>query len=162
MTTITQEGAAPIQSGTLENAARAAVYVSLPIILVWFGAMKFTAYEADAINGLIANSPFISFLLGIFSGQGISNMIGGIEVVIGLLIAARFVAPKLAHYGALAAAATFVLTSSFFLTTPGVFEPSVGGLGISVLPGQFLLKDIGLFALALWAASDSLAAAKAR
>ena len=98
MTTITQEGAAPINSGALENAARTAVYLSLPVIFVWFGAMKFTAYEAEAINGLIANSPFISFLLGIFSGQGISNIIGGIEVVIGLLISARFVAPRLAHY----------------------------------------------------------------
>ena len=44
----------------------------------------------------------------------------------------------------------------------GALEPSVGGLGISVLPGQFLLKDIGLFALSLWAAADSLAAARAR
>lgn len=162
MTNFTENGVAPASPTLLGHASRIAPFVALPIIFVWFGAMKFTAYEAEAINGLIANSPFIGFLLGIFSGQGISNLIGGIEIIIGLLIAARFVAPRLAHYGALAAAATFVLTSSFFLTTPGVFEPSVGGLGISVLPGQFLLKDIGLFALSLWAAADSLAAARAR
>lgn len=153
-------GSAPASQFPVENAARVAAFVALPVIFFWFGAMKFTAYEANAINGLIANSPFISFALRLFSTQGISNLIGSIEIIIGLLIAARFFAPRLAYLGALAAAATFVLTSSFFLTTPGVFEPSVGGLGISVLPGQFLLKDIGLFALSLWAAADSGAALK--
>ncbi len=141
--------------------ATIATFVALPTIFFWFGAMKFTAYEAEAINGLIANSPFISFLLGIFSAQGISNLIGSIEILIGLLLAARFVAPRFAQIGGYMAAATFVLTSSFFLTTPGVFEPSVGGLGISVLPGQFLLKDIGLFALSLIAAADAARAAQA-
>lgn len=162
MTHDLENGVASASPALLHNTSRIAPFVALPIIFFWFGGMKFTAYEAEAINGLIANSPFISFLLGIFSGQAVSNLIGSVEIVIGLLIALRFAAPKLAHYGALAAAATFVLTSSFFLTTPGVFEPSVGGLGISVLPGQFLLKDIGLFALSLWAAADSLAAARAR
>lgn len=157
-----ENGVAPASHTTTGNASRIAPYIALPIIFLWFGGMKFTAYEAESINGLIANSPFISFLLGIFSGQAVSNLIGSVEIVIGLLIALRFIAPALAHYGALASAATFALTSSFFLTTPGVFEPSVGGLGISVLPGQFLLKDIGLFALSLWAAADSLAAARAR
>lgn len=142
--------------------ARNAAFISLPIIFFWFGGMKFTTYEAEAINGLIANSPFISFLLNIFSAQGISNLIGTVEIVIGVLIASRFIAPRLAQLGGYAAAATFVLTASFFLTTPGVFEPSVGGLGISVLPGQFLLKDIGLFALSLFIAADAGAAANRR
>lgn len=43
--------------------------------------------------------------------------------------------------------------TSFFLSTPGVFEPGVGGFGISVVPGQFLRKDIGLLAVSAWAAS---------
>ena len=138
-----------------EAIARNAAYIALPVIFFWFGGMKFTTYEAEAINGLIANSPLISFLLGIFSTQGISNLIGTVEIIIGGLIAARFIAPRLAQIGGYAAAATFALTASFFLTTPGVFEPSVGGLGISVLPGQFLLKDIGLFALSLFVAADA-------
>lgn len=159
MSTANTFSSAPAGRLPIAIAARTAAFVALPVIFLWFGGMKFTAYEANAINGLIANSPFISFLLGIFSKQGISNLIGTVEIIIGLLIAARFFAPRLAYLGALAAAATFVLTSSFFLSTPGVLEPSVGGLGISVLPGQFLLKDIGLLALSLWAAADSDAAA---
>ncbi|GAA4051874.1 DUF417 family protein [Parerythrobacter jejuensis] len=144
-----------------QNIAGIVATVALPVIFFWFGGMKFTSYEAEAINGLIANSPFIAFTLNIFSAQGISNIIGSVEILIGLLIASRFFAPRLAQLGGYLAAATFALTASFFLTTPGVFEPSVGGLGISVLPGQFLLKDIGLFALSLFVAADAAKAVKA-
>jgi uncharacterized membrane protein YkgB len=35
---------------------------SLVLVLVWIGAMKFTAYEAGAIQPLVANSPLISWL----------------------------------------------------------------------------------------------------
>ncbi|MEP3050230.1 MAG: DUF417 family protein [Erythrobacter sp.] len=138
-----------------KNLPRNAATIALPIIFFWFGGMKFTTYEAEAINGLIANSPFIAFTLNIFSAQAISNLIGSVEILIGLLIAARFFAPRLAQIGGYLAAATFALTASFFLSTPGVFEPTVGGLGISVLPGQFLLKDIGLFALSLFVAVEA-------
>ncbi|MEP2735161.1 MAG: DUF417 family protein [Erythrobacter sp.] len=143
------------------NLPRIAATIALPVIFFWFGGMKFTSYEAEAISGLIANSPLIAFTQNLFSNQGISNIIGSVEILIGLLIASRFFAPRLAQIGGYLAAATFALTASFFLTTPGVFEPSVGGLGISVMPGQFLLKDIGLFALSLLVASDAAKAAKA-
>ena len=49
-------------------------------------------------------------------------------------------------------------TLSFMVTTPGVFVPELGFPAISVAPGQFLLKDIGLLALSLWIAINSLAA----
>ncbi len=143
------------------NLPRIAATIALPVIFFWFGGMKFTSYEAEAISGLITNSPLIAFTQNLFSNQGISNLIGTIEIIIGLLIAARFFAPRLAQIGGYLAAATFALTASFFLSTPGVFEPSVGGLGISVMPGQFLLKDIGLFALSLFVATDAAKAAKA-
>lgn len=136
--------------------AHKGMFVALAIVFLWFGGMKFTAYEAGAIEGLIANSPFISFLLGISSAQGASNLIGTVEIVIAILLAMRFINPKLSALGAAGAAATFLLTSSFFFTTPGVFHAETGGLAISVLPGQFLLKDIVLLMASLWALNDSL------
>ena len=33
----------------------------LVVVFVWIGAMKFTAYEANAIQPLVANSPFMSW-----------------------------------------------------------------------------------------------------
>ena len=46
-------------------------------------------------------------------------------------------------------------------TTPGVLVPELGFPAITVAPGQFLLKDIGLLALSLWIAIDSLGALRA-
>ena len=54
------------------------------------------------------------------------------------------------------------MTFSFFLTTPGVVLPELGFPAISVLPGQFLLKDIGLLVLALGVVNESLTAIEAK
>jgi len=44
------------------------------------------------------------------------------------------------------------------LTTPGVFEASLGFPAISVVPGQFLLKDLGLFVVSIFIVGTSLTA----
>ena len=44
-------------------------------------------------------------------------------------------------------AATYLITLTFFLSTPGVAEATAGGFpAISAAPGQFLLKDLVLLA----------------
>src|SRR3546814_8064801 len=53
-------------------------------------------------------------------------------------------------------AGLFVTTVSFMLSTPGVFEPGLGFPAISIAPGQFLLKDIGLLAASIFVAGHSL------
>ncbi|MFK7967190.1 MAG: DUF417 family protein, partial [Burkholderiaceae bacterium] len=51
--------------------------------------------------------------------------------------------------GAAAAVVTFTVTASFLVTAP-VWEASLGGFpALSVVPGQFLLKDIILLAAAI-------------
>jgi uncharacterized membrane protein YkgB len=81
----------------------------------------------------------------------VSTLIGVIEVIAGLLIAAGFVLPRLGAIGGAMACATFLITLSFFLSTPGVAQADAGGFPvISVLPGQFLLKDIVLLAVSFW------------
>ncbi len=150
--------------GALETQAlrtsQRGLFVVLPIVFLWFGAMKFTAYEAEAIHGLVANSPFIGFLTGALSPQAVSSLIGVVEITIAALLAMRFAKPALAAVGAAGAVITFGLTSSFFLTTPGVFLPDVGSMAISVVPGQFLLKDPVLFLVSLYALGDALRAAR--
>lgn len=70
------------------------------------------------------------------------------------MLGAKF--PKAALLGALGALATFAVTVSFLFTAP-VTEPSLGGFpALSVVPGQFLLKDIVLLAAAGLLAGDTL------
>ena len=45
----------------LEAIGGGAVRYGLVIVLAWIGAMKFTAYEAGGIKGLVENSPLMSF-----------------------------------------------------------------------------------------------------
>lgn len=42
---------------------------ALVIIFLWFGGMKFTAYEANGIAPFIANGPFMSWLHAVFGIQ---------------------------------------------------------------------------------------------
>ncbi len=115
------ETTAPSQSRLLDALADKAIFATLPLVFLWFGAMKFTAYEAGAIEGLVANSPFLALLYNVFSVQAVSNLIGTVELTIAALLALRFVAPRLAAIGAVGAVGTFAVTISFFLSTPGVF-----------------------------------------
>jgi uncharacterized membrane protein YkgB len=47
-------------------------------------------------------------------------------------------------------AATYLITLTFFLSTPGVAEATAGGFpAIAAAPGQFLLKDLVLLAASL-------------
>jgi uncharacterized membrane protein YkgB len=134
------------------------LYASLVVVYAWFGGMKFTAYEAQGLTGLVGNSPFLSWANILFSERLFSGLLGILELSIGALIAARLVSPKYSLVGGLLSAGLFVTTLSFMVTTPGVFEPEMGFPAISVAPGQFLLKDVGLLAVSLWIAVDSFAA----
>ena len=126
-----------------------AVLFSIALVLVWIGAMKFTAYEAGAIEGLIASSPLVSWLYSVLSLQGASNLIGTIEIATAITLLAGLRYKWAAIVGALAAIGTFTFTLSFLFTAPG-WEASLGGFpALSVVPGQFLLKDAVLLAAAI-------------
>lgn len=138
--------------------AAVGLYASLVVIYAWFGGMKFTAYEAEGLTGLVGDNPLLSWTYSLFSVRGFSSLLGVLELSIGALIAARLVNPAYSLAGGLLSAGLFVTTLSFMVTTPGVFLPEFSLPAISVAPGQFLLKDVGLLAISLWIAIDSLAA----
>ncbi|MGH7231170.1 MAG: YkgB family protein [Nitrospiraceae bacterium] len=128
----------------------------LVAIFAWIGAMKFTAYEANAIQPLVANSPLMSWLYQIFSVQAFSNWLGVLEVAIAVLIAARPISAFVSAIGSGLAAILFLGTLSFMLSTPPVWEASLGGFpALSVAPGQFLLKDLGLLGAAIWTMGEA-------
>lgn len=123
-----------------------ALRYSVVIVLAWIGAMKFTAFEAGAIQGLVASSPLTAWLYGVMELQGVSNLIGTFEIATALAIVFGPLHRHVAIGGAIAAIITFSVTLSFLFTAPG-WEASLGGFpALSVVPGQFLLKDVVLLA----------------
>ena len=137
------------------KATPVAIYGALALVFLWYGGMKFTAYEAEGIRPIVASSPFVSPLLSVFGTQGASNFIGVIEVAIGILLAARLFSAKLALLGGLGGMATFLMTLSFMSTTPGVIATHVGPLALSIEIGLFLLKDVVLLAASVFIVKEA-------
>jgi uncharacterized membrane protein YkgB len=129
----------------------------LVLIFLWIGLLKFLPFEAKAIEPLVAHSPFMSWMLGLFGVQGTSNIIGVIELITATLIAIRPRSAIACVIGSAMAVITSLLTLSFILSTPG-WEPTVGFPALSPIPGQFLLKDILILGGGLWSLGESLKA----
>ncbi|MHA6687497.1 YkgB family protein [Mesorhizobium sp. A556] len=123
---------------------------ALVVIFLWFGGMKFTAYEANGIAPFIAHSPFMSWLHVLFGIRGASYIIGVLELSTAAALIAGAIRPIFSALGAAMSTITYLITLTFFLSTPGVGEPMAGGFpAISAVPGQFLLKDLVLLAASL-------------
>jgi uncharacterized membrane protein YkgB len=151
-TAATAATAAPIR---LERLGITIGTVSLVLIYLAFGLSKFTPEEATALVGIVKPSPFLGWTYAVMSETQFSMLLGVIELSIGALIALRPFAPRLAFTGAMLSAGLFLMTQSFLLSTPGVFDASRGLFGFFGGAGQFLLKDAGLFALSLLVAADA-------
>lgn len=119
------------------------------LIFVTFGIQKFTPQSAHGIALYISNSPFVSWL-SIFGIRGEAYLLGIVELCIAVLLAAGSIVPVLSAIGSLMATGTFVITWSFFFTTPGVVKWSFSTDPIAwTLTGEFLFKDIVLLCVCL-------------
>ena len=65
----------------------------LVLVLLWIGGMKFTAYEAEGIRPLVANSPLMGWVYNLMSVTAFLSLLGVVEIAIGVLIALRPVWP---------------------------------------------------------------------
>jgi len=132
----------------------------LALVLAWIGAMKFTEYEAKGIEPLVKNSPLMSWMYDSMSITGVSKLFGVYEIAAAVLIASRPISPRACEAGSAMAAAMFLVTPTFLVSTPG-WEPSLGGFpSISAPVGQFLVKDIVLLGAALCSFSESRQASR--
>ena len=139
----------------LQTAGQVLLRYGLVLILVWIGGMKFTAFEAAAIQPLVATSPLMSWLYRFLSVQAVSNLLGIVEISAALMIASRQVSAKLAALGSAMAVVMFLTTLSFLFTLPG-WEPQLGGFPGLSSAGGFLVKDLILLGAALWSLGESL------
>jgi len=129
----------------------------LVLLVLWFGAFKFTPTEAQAIQPLVMNSPLLSWLYAVTDVRGVSRIIGVAEIAIALLIAARPFSWRASAVGSISATLMFLTTLSFLATTPGSWGV-VDGLVVPIGAGGFLIKDLLLLGAALWSAAESLSA----
>jgi uncharacterized membrane protein YkgB len=127
----------------------------LVLVLFWIGGMKFTAYEAEGISIFVSNSPLMRSAYSVFGVRSFSALLGVTEIVVALLIAARPLSARASFLGSALAVGMFATTLSFLFTTPGVWEASAGGFpALSVVPGQFLVKDFVLLGASLRVFAD--------
>jgi len=147
-----------ISTDQITKIGAGATRYSLAVLLFIFGIFKFYAFEAEAIQPLVANSPFMSWMYSVLSLGQVSALIGAVEIIIAVLIAIKPWQPKLAAYGSLGAVLMFITSLSFMITTPGMWVTEQG------LPvpsdGGFIFKDIVLLGSAIWTAADALVAYK--
>jgi uncharacterized membrane protein YkgB len=117
------------------------------LIFVTFGIQKFTPQSAHGIVQYISHSPFVGWL-SIFGVRGEAYLLGVVELASAALLAAGAFFPLLSAMGALLGIVTFLITWSFFFTTPGVVKWSLSTDPIAWnLTGEFLFKDIVLLAV---------------
>lgn len=119
------------------------------LIFISFGIQKFTPQSAHGIALYISNSPFVSWLQ-VFGVRGEADLLGCIELATAALLALGAFFPLLPALGALLGLGTFLITWSFFFTTPGVVKWSLSTDPIAWnLTGEFLYKDIVLLGVCL-------------
>jgi uncharacterized membrane protein YkgB len=140
----------------LEAVGQVVLRYGLVAVIGWIGLMKFTHYEAEGIRPFVAHSPLMGFAYSALSVDAFSALLGVVEVAIAALIATRPIWPRVSALGSGLAVGMFLSTLSFLVTTPGVWEPSLGGFpALSAVPGQFLLKDVVLLGAALWSLGEA-------
>ncbi|HUC18799.1 MAG TPA: DUF417 family protein [Acetobacteraceae bacterium] len=114
------------------------------LIFLAFGCQKFTPQSAHGIVLYISNSPLVSWL-SIFGVRGEAYLLGVIELTTATLLAMGAFNPILSAIGSLMGIGTFIITWSFFFSTPGVVKWSLSTDPIAWnLTGEFLFKDIVL------------------
>lgn len=128
-----------------ERLGEHALRFGLVLIFLLFGTAKFAAYEAHGVARLASGYPLFGWMYPLIGERGASGVIGAVELAAGGLIAAGAWSRRAGLIGAALGVCTFLVTLSFLLGAPKVFEP---GYGFPFLgsTGQFLVKDAGLLA----------------
>ena len=160
------------------------IRISILIIFVWIGGLKFWNYEAEGIVPFVANSPFMSFFYthdapdykeyklkeGEFdtvkhewhkenNTYVFSHGLGILIMSIGILTFLGIFWPKVGLVGAGLAIIMTLGTLSFLVTTPEVWVPNLGsgefGFPLLTGAGRLVIKDTAILASAIVILADS-------
>ena len=159
------------------------IRVSILIIFVWIGGLKFWNYEAEGIVPFVANSPFMNFFYsndapdykeyklkeGEFDQKKyewhkenntyiFSYGLGTLIIAIGVLTFLGIFWPRIGLVGTLLAIIMTFGTLSFLVTTPEVWVPDLGsgehGFPLLTGAGRLVIKDTAILAGAVVVLAD--------
>jgi uncharacterized membrane protein YkgB len=73
---------------------------TLALVIGWIAMMKFTGYEAQGIEPLVAHSPLLSWMYGLWTVRQFAAGLGVVEICVAILIALRPWSRKASAIGA--------------------------------------------------------------
>jgi len=126
----------------------------LAVLLLIFGALKFTNFEAKAIQPLVENSPLMSWLYQVADLRSTSRIIGMAEIGLAVMIALRAWFPRVSALGSIGGILMFVTSLSFLISTPGMWT-IMEGLPVPT-DGGFIMKDLIFLGVSIWTAAEAL------
>ncbi|ASK27304.1 reactive chlorine resistance membrane protein RclC [Neisseria chenwenguii] len=156
--------------------------ISIALVFLWIGWLKFIPYEADSIVPFVANSPFMSWLYNdpanyaqymnhegalvpehrawhlTNNTYGYSNGLGVVEIIFALLILSHYISPTLGLIGATLCFLTPFVTYTFLIFTPETWVRGADAhTGFPYLSGagRLVLKDAMMTAAGFVAMVDS-------
>jgi uncharacterized membrane protein YkgB len=122
-------------------------WIGVVLVMGWIGCMKFFLFEAEGIEPLLRNHLAFSWMYRFWGVQGVSNIIGAVELLFALAIMLGLLWERLMVLAMIGISVTVACTISFMFTLPGwspdAYFPILNRSGI------FLLKDLFLLAAML-------------
>jgi uncharacterized membrane protein YkgB len=113
------------------------------LVMGGIGAMKFFLFEAEGIEPLLRGHLLFDWMYRVWDLQGVSNVIGIVELAVAALVLASLRWKALAPLALAGIAATVASTLSFMFTLPGwdagASFPLLNRSGVFLLKDQFLL-----------------------
>jgi uncharacterized membrane protein YkgB len=159
------------------------IRISIAIVFIWIGLLKFVPYEADSITPMVAHNPVMSQFYNhpaeyraqmTHEGElvpakrkwqqenntyGFSDGLGTVELTIAILVLLNPLSRRAGLLGGLLSFLTPFVTLSFLITTPEAWVPALGDAqhGFPYLSGigRLIIKDTMMLAGAVVVMADS-------
>jgi uncharacterized membrane protein YkgB len=132
----------------LARLARLLAWIGVLLVMGWIGSMKFFLFEAHGIEPLLRPHWVFSWMYRYTSVQGVSNVIGLIELGCAALLLLALRWRGLAPFALAGIGLTVACTTSFLFTLPGWQAasgfPLLNGAGVFLLKDQLLLAASAL------------------
>ena len=126
---------------------------AMVLIFIWFGAMKFAAYEQEGVATIARDDWAFGWLYPLLGVAGAAIVIGIIELSTAAMLALGQRIALASLIGGIMGVITFCITLSFMLSAPAVWQDVYGPPALGAT-GQFLIKDVVLLAVCLLLARD--------